>query len=70
MSLAGDVVLIDSAGSLVRSDGPLVVGVGVPRHGGGGDRAIVLIVPRGDSQRVKEAVDALIDGVAEPPPRH
>lgn len=65
---AGDVVLIDSAGSLVRSDGPLVVGVGIRDMVVVATERSVLIVPRGDSQRVKEAVEALIARGTTPPP--
>ncbi|PSJ42268.1 mannose-1-phosphate guanylyltransferase/mannose-6-phosphate isomerase [Sphingomonas deserti] len=55
----GDAALLRSSGSLVHSDGPLVVAVGVQ------DLAIiatgdaVLVVPRGDSQAVRDAVELL-----------
>jgi mannose-1-phosphate guanylyltransferase/mannose-1-phosphate guanylyltransferase/mannose-6-phosphate isomerase len=63
----GDVVLIDSHGSLVRSDGPLVVAVGVSDMVVVATERSVLIVPRGDSQRVKEAVEILIARTGEAP---
>jgi mannose-1-phosphate guanylyltransferase/mannose-1-phosphate guanylyltransferase/mannose-6-phosphate isomerase len=66
-ALAGDVVMIDSQGSLVRSEGPLVVGVGVRDMVVVATERSVLIVPRGESQRVKEAVEALIRRGLEPP---
>ncbi|WP_371416794.1 mannose-1-phosphate guanylyltransferase/mannose-6-phosphate isomerase [Sphingosinicella sp. BN140058] len=55
----GDTALLRSSGCLVHSEGPLVVAVGVQ------DLAIivtddaVLVVPRGDSQAVRDAVDVL-----------
>jgi mannose-1-phosphate guanylyltransferase/mannose-1-phosphate guanylyltransferase/mannose-6-phosphate isomerase len=57
--LAGDVLTLDSRGCLVRSDGRRIVTIGVQ------DLIViatddgVLVVPRGESQRVKEALDAL-----------
>jgi len=56
---SGDSLTIDSANTLIRSDGPLVAAVGVS------DLIIVttgdavLVMPRGESERVKEVVDAL-----------
>jgi mannose-1-phosphate guanylyltransferase len=58
-ALAGATLAIDCSGSLIRSEGPLVVAIGV--H----DLAIVatgdaiLIVPRAESQRLQEAVARL-----------
>ncbi|TFI57192.1 mannose-1-phosphate guanylyltransferase/mannose-6-phosphate isomerase [Sphingomonas parva] len=58
-SIAGDCMMIRSTGCLARSDGPLVVAIGVT------DLAIiatpdaVLIVPRENSQDVKDAIDLL-----------
>ena len=66
-ALAGDVVTIDCQGSLVRSEGPLVVGVGVRDMIIVATERSVLIVPRGESQRVKEAVEALGRRGLEPP---
>ena len=67
-ALTGDVVMIDSEGSLVRSEGPLVVGVGIRDMVVVATERSVLVVPRGQSQRVKEAVDALIKRGHKPPP--
>lgn len=66
-AIAGDVMMIDSQGSLVRSEGPLVVGVGVRDMVVVATERAVLIVPRGESQRVKEAVEALVRRGLEPP---
>lgn len=65
--LAGDVVAIDSAGCLVRSDGPVVVTLGVEDLVVVATERSVLIVPRGKSQRVGEAVDALVARGHRPP---
>lgn len=66
---AGDVVLVDSQDSLVRSDGPLVVGIGIRGLVVVATERSVLIVPRGESQRVREAVEILARrGVPVPPP--
>jgi len=67
-AVTGDVVMIDSEGSLVRSEGPLVVGVGIRDMVVVATERSVLVVPRGQSQRVKEAVDALIKRGHTPPP--
>jgi mannose-1-phosphate guanylyltransferase/mannose-1-phosphate guanylyltransferase/mannose-6-phosphate isomerase len=66
-ALTGDVVMIDSQGSLVRSEGPLVVGVGVRDMVVVATERSVLIVPRGESQRVKEAVEVLARRGMRPP---
>jgi len=55
----GDVLAIDSARCLVRSDGPAVVTVGVSDLIVVATEDAVLILPRGQSQRVREAVEAL-----------
>jgi len=55
----GEVVAIDNANCLIRSDGPTVVTVGVKDLIVIATGDAVLIVPRGESQRVKEAVEAL-----------
>jgi mannose-1-phosphate guanylyltransferase/mannose-1-phosphate guanylyltransferase/mannose-6-phosphate isomerase len=65
--LTGDVVAIDSRNCLIRSDGPVIVTLGaddliVVVSGGA-----VLIAPRGESQRVKEAVEALKKRGGNPP---
>ncbi|MDP8993503.1 MAG: sugar phosphate nucleotidyltransferase, partial [Pseudomonadota bacterium] len=65
--LAGDVVAIDSKGSLIRSDGPVVAAIGVEDLVVVATERAVLIVPRGQSQRVQEAVEALIRRGAPPP---
>jgi mannose-1-phosphate guanylyltransferase len=57
--LAGDVVAPGSRDCLVRSDGPVVVALGVEGLVIVATERAVLVVPRGESQRVKEAIDAL-----------
>jgi mannose-1-phosphate guanylyltransferase/mannose-1-phosphate guanylyltransferase/mannose-6-phosphate isomerase len=57
--LAGDVVAPDSRGCLVRSDGPVVVALGVEDLVIVATERAVLVVPRGESQRVREAIAAL-----------
>lgn len=57
--LAGDVVAPGSRGCLVRSDGPVVVALGVEDLVIVATERAVLVVPRGESQRVREAIDAL-----------
>lgn len=57
--LAGDVLALDSQGCLVRSDGPAIVTIGVRDLIVIATEDGVLVVPRGESQRVKEALDAL-----------
>ena len=56
---SGAVLAIDSTGCLIRSEGPNVVTVGVNDLLVLATGDAVLIVPRGQSQRVKEAVEAL-----------
>ena len=58
-ALAGDVVAPGSHGCLIRSDGPTVVALGVHDLVIVATERAVLVVPRGDSQRVQEAIDAL-----------
>jgi mannose-1-phosphate guanylyltransferase/mannose-1-phosphate guanylyltransferase/mannose-6-phosphate isomerase len=67
--LAGDVVAIDSRGSLIRSEGPVVAAIGVTDMIVVATERSVLIVPRAQSQRVQEAVQALIRRGAPPPER-
>ena len=55
----GEVLAIDSVRCLVRSDGPAVVTVGVSDLIVVATEDAVLILPRGQSQRVREAVEAL-----------
>lgn len=57
--LAGDVVAPDSRFCLVRSEGPVVVALGVEDLVIVATERAVLVVPRGESQRVREAIDAL-----------
>lgn len=57
--LAGDVVAPGSTGCLVRSDGPVVVALGVSDLVVVATERAVLVVPRGESQRVQEAIEAL-----------
>ena len=57
--LAGEALAIDSSNCLVHSDGPTVVTVGVQDLIVIATEDAVLVVPRGHSQRVREAVEAL-----------
>jgi mannose-1-phosphate guanylyltransferase/mannose-1-phosphate guanylyltransferase/mannose-6-phosphate isomerase len=57
--LAGDVVAPGSRDCLVRSEGPVVVALGVEGLVIVATERAVLVVPRGESQRVREAIDAL-----------
>ena len=65
--VAGDVVAVDSSGCLIRSDGPVIAALGVSDLVIVATERAVLIVPRGESQRVKEAIDALEARHAPPP---
>jgi mannose-1-phosphate guanylyltransferase/mannose-1-phosphate guanylyltransferase/mannose-6-phosphate isomerase len=58
-ALGGDALAIGSAGCLIRSDGPLIAAVGLRDLVIVASRDAVLVVPRGESQRVREAVEAL-----------
>jgi mannose-1-phosphate guanylyltransferase len=58
-ALAGDAIAIDASGCLIRSEGPLVAAIGVSDLVVIATRDAVLIVPRDQSQRVKEAVAKL-----------
>jgi mannose-1-phosphate guanylyltransferase/mannose-1-phosphate guanylyltransferase/mannose-6-phosphate isomerase len=55
----GEVVAIDTKDCLIRSDGPLVAAVGVSDLIVIATADAVLVLPRGNSQDVKRAVDAL-----------
>jgi mannose-1-phosphate guanylyltransferase/mannose-1-phosphate guanylyltransferase/mannose-6-phosphate isomerase len=55
----GEVVAIDTAGCLIRTDGPLVAAVGVSDLIIIATRDAVLVLPRGSSQDVKRAIEAL-----------
>jgi mannose-1-phosphate guanylyltransferase len=57
--LSGDVVAPDSRNCLVRSDGPVVVALGVEDLIVVATERAVLVARRGESQRVTEALDAL-----------
>ena len=57
--LTGDVVAPDSRICRVRSDGPVVVALGVEDLVIVATERAVLVVPRGETQRVREAIDAL-----------
>ena len=57
--VGGDTLAIGSRGCLIQSSGPLVVAVGVTDLVVVATPEAVLVVPRTESQRVKEAVDAL-----------
>ncbi len=55
----GDVTTLDSRGCLIRSEGPAVVTVGVEDLIVIATGDAVLIMPRGESQRVREGFEAL-----------
>lgn len=55
----GEIVAIDTSGCLIRTDGPLVATVGVKDLIVIATADAVLILPRGSSQDVKRAVEAL-----------
>lgn len=58
-AISGDAVAVDSRNCLVRSDGPVVVALGLDDLVIVATERAVLVVPRGQTQRVKEAIDAL-----------
>ena len=55
----GEVIAIDTSGCLIRTDGPLVAAVGIKDLIVIATGDAVLILPRGSSQDVKRAVEAL-----------
>ncbi len=57
--LAGEAVAIGSRNCLIRSDGPPVYGVGLENLIVIATADAILVVPRGESQRVREAVEAM-----------
>lgn len=57
--VSGDAAAVDSRNCLVRSDGPAVVALGVDDLVIVATDRAVLVVPRSESQRVREAIDAL-----------
>ncbi|CAA9506456.1 MAG: Mannose-1-phosphate guanylyltransferase / Mannose-6-phosphate isomerase [uncultured Sphingomonadaceae bacterium] len=65
-SLGGDVHAIDAANLLVRAEGVRVTCVGVHDLLVIADGDHILVMPRGSSQRVREAVDALKAGKEKP----
>lgn len=56
---AGDVIALDTANCLLRSDGPLIAAVGVSDLVVIATADAVLVVPKEQSQRVKDIVDRL-----------
>lgn len=58
-AVAGEVVAIDARNCLVRSEGPAVVAIGVEDLVIVATADAVLVVPRAQSQRVREAVERL-----------
>lgn len=58
-SVTGDVIAIDTRDCLIRSDGPTIVTIGALDLIVVATDGAVLIAPRGESQRVKEAVEML-----------
>jgi mannose-1-phosphate guanylyltransferase/mannose-1-phosphate guanylyltransferase/mannose-6-phosphate isomerase len=63
----GRVVAIDTRDCLIRSEGPVIVPIGVDNLVIVATERAVLIVPRGESQRVKEAIEALQAGDTQQP---
>jgi mannose-1-phosphate guanylyltransferase/mannose-1-phosphate guanylyltransferase/mannose-6-phosphate isomerase len=57
--LTGDSLALGSRNCLIRSDGPVVVAIGVEELVIIASGGSVLVVPKSQSQRVKEAVEAL-----------
>lgn len=58
-AFGGDVIAIDTEGTLIRSSGPTVSVVGISDLVIIATPDVVLVVPRRDSQKVKKIVDAL-----------
>ena len=58
-ALAGDVLALGARDCLIRSEGPLVAAIGVEQLVVIATADSVLVVPRAQSQRVREAVEAL-----------
>lgn len=56
----GDILAIDSRDCLIRSEGPTVVTIGAENLVVVATKQAVLIVPRDQAQRVREAVEALL----------
>jgi mannose-1-phosphate guanylyltransferase/mannose-1-phosphate guanylyltransferase/mannose-6-phosphate isomerase len=64
-SIAGDVLALDVDGCLLRSEGPLLVAIGVSDLIVVATKDALVVVPRGDSQRISEAY-ALLERRADP----
>lgn len=64
-SVTGEALLLDTSGCLVRSEGPLVAALGVRDLVIIATADAVLVVPRDQSQRVREIVDRLGDAGKE-----
>jgi mannose-1-phosphate guanylyltransferase len=60
-AIAGDVLALGARNCLIRSEGPLVAAIGVEDLVVIATADAVLIVPKAQSQRVREAVEALKD---------
>lgn len=60
-AVSGEALVVDSKGCLIRSDGPLVTAIGVEDLVIVATGDAVLIIPRKDSQRVREAVALLAE---------
>jgi mannose-1-phosphate guanylyltransferase len=58
-AIAGDVLALGARGCLIRSEGPLVAAIGIEDLVVIATEDAVLIVPKAQSQRVREAVEAL-----------
>jgi len=58
-AIAGDVLALGAKGCVIRSEGPLVAAIGIEDLVVIATADAVLIVPKAQSQRVKEAVEAL-----------
>ena len=57
--VTGEAIAVDSRGCLVRSEGPVVVALGVEDLVIVATERAVLVVPRGQTQRVGQAIEAL-----------
>ena len=58
-AIAGAALALDAKGCLIRSEGPLVVAIGVEDLVIVATKDAVLVVPLAQSQRVKDAVEAM-----------
>ncbi len=55
----GEVMAIDTANCLIRSEGPLIAAIGISDLIVIATHDAVLVMPRGDSQKVKRAIEML-----------